>query len=139
MRTFIFPLVLLTAACQQDQTEAGQKAQATSGTTEVFASGPGDRLCLKPGDGQVGIITYAAAGGSNCSVRGRIAEPGLIRPNGDEACEITYARTGNTIALKEVGKSCAFYCGPGASLAGKTFARMDNGGGAVDLAGDPLC
>ena len=34
--------------------------------------------------------------------------------------------------------ACSYYCGPGASMAGKSFNRR-HGRDAVDLAGDPLC
>ena len=104
----------------------------------VFEGQGRNRLCLAAEGERAGIITYAAGGDSNCSVRGRLSG-GAIAPDGDELCRIPVVRSDGKISLGEAGPECAYYCAPSASLAGKTFVRMENGSGAVDLAGDPLC
>lgn len=128
--------LLLLAGCG----EAGEvaPAQGASAQTLVFAGAGRDRLCLAP-DGASGFVSFAASGDSNCAVRGRLAEGGPLRPNGDERCAIPLTRDGDRVTLGGAGPECAYYCGPGASFAGKTFVRMDNPSPATDLAGDPLC
>ena len=135
MRRYL-PLVMMLAACSQE--EAGPSL--TSGT---FAGEGRDRLCIagEAGNYRAGLIAYAE-GDINCSASGRIDTQGgqlALVPRGETACRIPLSIGGNTVRIGEVPASCAYYCGPGASLNGKTFNRADMGATAVDLAGDPLC
>ncbi|GAA4018451.1 hypothetical protein GCM10022280_17450 [Sphingomonas swuensis] len=127
------------AACRQEEAAPAAETVPDAAAAEVYASGPRDRLCLKPGEQRAGIITFAKTGDSNCSVRGSITNPQAIRPDGDTTCAILYNRDGDTLTLLTGDNSCAYYCGPGASLEGKTFVRMDNPMPVTDIAGDPLC
>lgn len=135
-------LPLLLAACGGEAPEpenGGAAAAPPTEATEIYASGPRDRLCLKPSERRVGVITYAASGDSNCALRGTMAEPFEIRPDGDERCTLSYSRNSGVITLSQVGAACGYYCGPGASLEGKIFAKVVKPDKANDLAGDPLC
>jgi hypothetical protein len=87
------------------------------------------------------VITYAASGDSNCTVRGSFSagSDSRIKPNGDERCAIDVAVDGDRVTLNGGGEACAYYCGPGASPEAKTFVRMDNPDEVKDFAGDPLC
>lgn len=83
------------------------------------------------------MISYGE-GDSNCLMRGRI-EGGALIPNGDQSCRIPLTLEGGKITIGTPPASCAYYCGPGASLAGKTFTRMAKPEPLTDIAGDPLC
>jgi hypothetical protein len=99
-----------------------------------------DRLCLR--DDRAGLIVYAAEGNSNCTVRGAIANEGRsfrIQPDGEGSCTIDVQRDGSALILGEQTPSCAYYCGPRASFAGKRLEPLNGAEAAVDLAGDPLC
>ena len=139
MRLLVVLLLLVTAACRQEETSAETPASPEMSAVEVYASGPRDRLCLKPGEQRVGVITYAASGDGNCALRGTVTGTNLIKPDGDGSCAILFERNGDRIVLKGGGYSCRYYCGPGASLEGKSFSKVDGEAAATDLAGDPLC
>ena len=134
---FLVPLLLL-AACGRDDAEAVPPTEEGS-RIAVYAAQGRDRLCLSaaPG-GQAGIITFAATGDNNCSLRGSWTAA-AIRPAGDSACAIPIDRQGDTVTFGTPGPACAYYCGPGASLEGKTFVRMDRPAPVADIGGDPLC
>ena len=127
-----FPL----AACSQ---EAAQPSLATG----TFAGEGRDRLCIagEPGAYRAGLIAYGA-GDANCSAAGRLDQVGggwVLVPKGEGDCRIPIEIDGNTVRLGQAPAACSYYCGPGASLAGKTFNRSDMGAKVVDFAGDPLC
>ena len=129
-------LALLLAACSNETSEP-------SLTTGTFSGAGRDRLCIagQPGNYRGGLIAFGS-GDINCSASGLIEGQGnqlVLIPKGESACRITLAMEGNTVRLSDVPAACSYYCGPGASLAGKTFHRSDMGAKAVDLAGDPLC
>ena len=141
MRALILPLLLL-AAC--DRTEP--RSSTAEGTTPasfpsvLYWRGEGcDRLCQRPNEKRVGLITYAANGNANCSMRGSLSQTGFLTPDGDERCMVRLQSRGDTIKLTEVGAACAYYCGPGASLENKAFRRMAGPEPANDFGGDPLC
>lgn len=130
------PVALLLAACSQQPAEP-------SLTTGTFAGAARDRLCItgEPGSYRGGLIAYGA-GDANCSASGRIeAVNGQIAlvPRGEGACRIPLTLDGNVVRIGEVPPACSYYCGPDATMAGKTYNRADMGATAVDLAGDPLC
>ena len=132
----------LLAACSP----AGEAPQATA-TASIAAGthlGTGrDALCVA-GEGAAmrgGFIAFGA-GDSNCSASGRIDAAGgalALIPAGDAECRIPLKVEGGRILLGQAGASCAYYCGPGASLAGKSFAAAASNKPATDFGGSPLC
>lgn len=132
-------LAAALAGCRASELPSENQVAVSASEILVFAGQGRDRLCLKQGEERAGFITYAATGDANCSVRGTTGEAGSIRPDGDTACTIPFTRDGDRITLRDGGPACAYYCGPGASLAGKTFARMDKMETVTDFVGDPLC
>ena len=141
MRSLLLLSLPLLAACQQ---EAGQQAEqvAERPPQVVTYAGEGrDRLCLNESAGRIGFITYGE-GDVNCSVRAaltRSADQLAIAPDGDQSCRIAATLGDDRLALGELGQSCAYYCGPGASFAGKSFGQLPDAVPVTDLAGDPLC
>ena len=132
-----FSLVLLSLA--------GCSAGAPSGPDPgTFAGAGKDRLCIA-GEGDAlrgGVIAYADDGAANCSVTGKLErDPNgwTLTPSGEGACQFRLGIAGDTIGITSVPASCSYYCGPGASLAGKRFTRDPKATPAVDVAGDPLC
>ena len=132
----IFLLAPLLAACSQ---EAAQPSLATG----TFAGEGRDRLCIagEPGAYRAGLIAYGAAD-ANCSAAGRLESAGtgwVLVPRGEGDCRIPLEIDGNSVRITEMPATCSYYCGPGASLAGKAYNRADMGAKATDFAGDPLC
>jgi len=127
------PFVFLLSACSPQAPEEPAKRS-------LFAGEGRDRLC-RAGD-RVGFITYGE-GDANCSVRGRVDRAGkqilAIMPDGDGDCRVELREEGRTLRLGKVAAACAYYCGPGASFEGRTFAESASASPAVDFAGDPLC
>ena len=131
----LFPLLL--AACSQQPAEPSLQ-------TGMFAGAGRDRLCIagEAGGYRAGLIAYAAAGDANCSAGGRLERAAggwALVPRGEGECRIPLAIDGNIVRVGQVPAACSYYCGPGAALEGKSYARADMGAKAVDLAGDPLC
>lgn len=130
------PVLLLLAACSQ-------QPAATMLEPGTFA-GPGrDRLCIAgtAGDYRAGLIAFGS-GDSNCSASGRLdveAGRAVLVPRGEGPCRIGLLIDGDEIRVEPPGEACSYYCGPGASLEGKSFTRAPADGGATDLAGDRLC
>jgi len=133
----ILPCFILLAACSQG------REPASSIATGTFAGEGRDRLCIagKPGNYRAGIIAYAA-GDVNCSANGRVeivnGQVDLV-PRGEGDCRIPLTIEGSRVRIGELPAACSYYCGPGASMAGKSFGRTNAGDQAADLAGDPLC
>ncbi|MCA1652694.1 MAG: hypothetical protein ABR588_04485 [Sphingomicrobium sp.] len=91
---------------------------------------------------RAGIITYAADDQANCSMAGRLEQSSdgfALVPNGDSACRVGLAIEGDSVRTTSVPATCAYYCGKGATLSGKTFKRDQKASPATDLAGDRLC
>ena len=144
MMRFIFPAAFLLAACS-DQAPAPSIAG-------MFAGEGRNALCIAGSASQqrAGFITYGQ-GGNNCSARGRVEADGegwALVPSGEGEgeCRIPLSVDGDSISLGSGDSSCAYYCGPGATFAGKSFRRVDPADGVaaarnpmVDFAGDPLC
>lgn len=132
----ILILAPLLVACSQ---EAAQPSLATG----TFAGEGRDRLCIagEPGTYRAGLIAYGQ-GDTNCSAAGRLEQAGAswaLVPKGEGDCRIPLEVDGNTVRIGPPPAACSYYCGPGASLAGKSYNRSDMGSKAADLAGDPLC
>lgn len=146
MRLILAPLALTLVACGTAAEEpAGQPVEENASAAAAGPStftGPGrDRLCLDERSGRAGFITYGSDN-RNCSVIGAVQRNGsqlTITPEGDQTCRIEATLTGGEMRLGQVAESCAYYCAPGASFAGKSFRRSDGGERVTDLAGDPLC
>ena len=134
------PLLLLPtllAACSQ------QPEPAPSVATGTFAGEGRDRLCIAgdPGSYRGGVIVFGA-GDANCSASGKIeAQAGkfFLVPRGEGECRIPLTVEGNVVRVGDLPPACSYYCGPAATLSGKSFNRADMGSKAVDLGGDPLC
>ena len=135
MRSILI-LAPLLSACSQ---EAAQPSLATG----TFAGEGRDRLCIagKPGAYRAGLIAYGE-GNANCSAAGRLKQSGakwVLVPRGEGDCRIPLEVDGNSARIGQPPAACSYYCGPGASLAGKSYNRADMGAKATDFAGDPLC
>ena len=63
----------------------------------------------------------------------------MLVPKGEGDCRIPLVIEGNSVSVGRLPAACSYYCGPDATMAGKTYNRADTGAHAVDLAGDPLC
>jgi hypothetical protein len=127
---------LLLAGCSR---EPAQPSIATG----TFAGQGRDRLCIAgdPGAYRAGLIAYGG-GDANCSAAGKLeASPAgwVLIPKGEGDCKIPLAIEGDAVRVGQVSAACTYYCGPGATLADKSFTRSDKDSKAVDLAGDPLC
>ena len=123
---------LLLAACTQEPTKPDLAAGTYSGEGR-------DRWCIS-GE-RAGVIAYGP-GDTNCSASGRLEGSGTglaLVPAGDGECRIPLSVDGNAIRIGNVAAACSYYCGPGATLAGKVFARDAASTPVTDLAGDPLC
>ncbi|HVF84142.1 MAG TPA: hypothetical protein VM913_08240 [Sphingomicrobium sp.] len=140
-------IVLLTGCGQQaasssSANEDGDGTQPAGSTGPVSYAGSGrDRLCLSEAEGRAGLVIYGE-GDANCGVRGtvqRSANRLTVTPEGDAACRIEAAISGDRLILGARNSACAYYCGPTANYAGKTFTRIADPEPAADLAGDPLC
>lgn len=132
----LLPITLLLAACSQQPAEP-------SLTTGTFAGEGRDRLCIagEPGNYRAGLIAYGE-GDVNCSATGRVEAQGegiALVPRGEGECRIPLAVDGDVVRIGQVPASCSYYCGPGATMAGKSYSRAEVGSQVADLAGDPLC
>ena len=130
-------LPMLLAACSQ-QPEPGPSV-----ATGTFAGEDRDRLCIAgdPGSYRGGVIVFGT-GDANCSASGKMeAQAGkfFLVPRGEGDCRIPLTVEGNVVRVGDLPPACSYYCGPGATLSGKSFNRADMGSKAVDLGGDPLC
>ena len=143
MRCILLAFVLIVTACAQEEPPPPQAAADLA--PGIFVGGERDALCIG-GSGEAqraGFVVYGA-GNANCAVSGRIeqarrrlgAGPGgrCRLPHSAHASQGDRSRSGRAPA------ACAYYCGPGASLAGKVVRPSGERARPVtDLAGDPLC
>jgi hypothetical protein len=132
----IFALAMLLAACSQQPAEPG----VSPGT---FAGEGRDRLCIagEAGALRAGLVAYGQSD-LNCSASGSLrqaSEGWVLVPRGEGDCRIPLVIEGNSVRIGQPPAACAYYCGPGATMAGKSFNREVDASPAVDLAGDPLC
>lgn len=151
-------MIPLLAGCGREEGEeaAGRQSRAPVQVAELTgfyqAGGKGEqsaRMCMiseSSGAASFGIVTETPNGGS-CGGAGEAVRDGKIlrlTMAGDEACAIEAQIDGSQVTLPTtLPAGCAYYCGPGATLAGATLAKTggtaDDAKRALDLAGDPLC
>ena len=129
-------MALLLAACSQ-------QAQNPSIPTGTYAGQGRDQLCIAGDAGgyRAGLIAYGQ-GDVNCSAAGKLETAGsdwILIPKGEGPCRIPIEIQGNVVRVGQPPAACAYYCGPGATMAGRHYNRSDLGAKAVDLGGDPLC
>lgn len=158
MKRAILLLIPLLAGCGRgdgDET-AGRDSREPVQTADLTglyeAGGEGGqraRMCMisdPSGAASFAIVTETPDGGS-CGGAGEAVRKGnMLRLTmaGDEQCVIDAQTGGTQVTLpRSLAEGCAYYCAPGASLAGAVFEKT---GGtakdamrATDLAGDPLC
>jgi hypothetical protein len=98
------------------------------------------------GAASFGIVTEAPNGGSCGGAGEAVREGNVLRlaMAGDEECAIEAQIEGTQVTLPaSLPEGCAYYCGPGATLAGiafeKTGGTVEDAMRTTDLAGDPLC
>ena len=141
MRALTILLCALLAACQQEAPEETERQVASPPAMATYVGQGRDRLCLDEQAGRVGLISYGS-GDANCSLRGTVTGSGdrlTIMPDGDQSCRLSATASADTISIGGTGPSCAYYCGPGATLSARTFRRSGEALPVTDLAGDPLC
>lgn len=158
MKRAILLLIPLLVGCgrgggdettERDTREPAQTADLT-GLYETRGEGEQrSRMCMtsdQSGAASFGIVIETPGGGSCGSAGEAVREANLLRLTmaGDEECVIEAQIVGTQVTLPpSVAEGCAYYCAPGATLAGAVFKKT---GGtakeamrAMDLAGDPLC
>jgi hypothetical protein len=135
MRPILLFALLLTA-CSRQPAEP-------SLSTGTFSGNGRDRQCIagEPGNYRAGLIAFSDDD-ANCTAAGRLERTDAgwsLVPKGEGDCRIPMVIEGNSLRIGQTPAACSYYCGPGASLAGKSYNRSDMGAKATDLAGDPLC
>jgi len=138
---FTYLLILLLAACSD---QASQQPADLSVDTGTYAGQGRDRLCLAKSaqTWTIGVVTYGG-GDFNCTFRGKVrtAEHGMLaEAAADPACKLVITPDGSTLRIEVPDKkACEYYCGPGATLADRSFKHDNAATPAVDFAGEPLC
>lgn len=156
MRQAALLLISVLAACGDgDVTGARDSRQPvqTGDLTGLYEAGGGGeqrgRMCMIPAPAGVtafAIVTETPDRGSCGGAGEAVREGSLLRlaMGGDEECVIEARIAGTQVTFPQrLPEGCAYYCAPGASLAGATFEKTggtaDDAMRAPDLAGDPLC
>lgn len=141
MRTAVTTLILLLAA-----TACSPPSDDIPVANGSYAGGESrDRLCFG-GTAEArtaGLIVYGKDN-NNCSASGKLAkaETGwVLVPKGEpvDGCRIPISFEGEKAIIGAPPPSCAYYCGPQSTMAGKNFGLAAQASPALDLAGDPLC
>jgi hypothetical protein len=130
--------IVFVAGCDRNPDNAGLGG--------VYPGSGRDALCLTGDQGEaklrISLIAYGQ-GDTNCSLDGSAAIDGdrfIVEPKGDAECRIVGRREAESFILPpQIPKACAYYCGPGASLANKHFTFRANAPVPKDFGGDPLC
>lgn len=158
MKWAILLLIPLLAGCGRsdgDETagrESREPVQTAVLTGLYEAAGKGEQraqMCMI--SDPTGVVSFGIAteepDGDSCGAAGEaVRQADLLRltMGGDEECVIEARIAGTQVTLPpSVPEGCAYYCGPGASLAGTVFEKTggtaEDAMRALDLAGDPLC
>lgn len=148
---------LLTGCARSDGDEragreSGEQVQTAQLTGLYEARGEGGksaRMCMisdPSGTASFAIVTETPGAGSCGGAGQAVREAGLLRLTmaGDEKCVIEALVEDRQVAFPpNLAEGCAYYCAPGATLAGadfeKTGGTAQDAMRATDLAGDPLC
>ena len=137
MRPLLLFAALLSGACSREQAAAPEVPKG------VFAGAGRNAVCISVEGSalRAGVIAYGE-GELNCSASGRLevanGAPALV-PSGESECRFPLAFAGETVTIAAMPAGCAYYCAPGATLAGRSFKRSPDAKRATDFAGDPLC
>lgn len=146
------PLLLLSllAACGGSDEDA---RTATADLTGLYVGqsedGQRDRLCMRTAPSGAVWFGIVAMGPDRaaCSGLGRVGREGdLLRlaMAGDAECALSATMKGTKLHFSaRVPESCAYYCSPTATLAGRSFEKTgdtaESALEAKDLVGNPLC
>jgi hypothetical protein len=112
----------------------------------IYAGQGRDGLCIVAPLGSeklgVGIVTYGV-GNNNCTLTGELRSADdkvTVYADHDDACHFELRQANGALILpQEIPAACSYYCGPGASLAGKRFEKREAASVPKDFGGDPLC
>jgi len=155
MTRMVAIVLLMLSGCDSAEDpaeiESAKEAVQTATLTGLYEGkgAPPSQLCILDrgmGNARFGLVVRDEQGRSCSGAGAAVREGGLLRLSmtGDEACEIEAAIVDGRVAFPAVlPPDCAYYCGPGAVMAGAGFNKV---GGAAedamrarDLVGDPLC
>jgi hypothetical protein len=155
-------LVLALAGCapgagnaSRDEQPAGAdsppRAPAQTRTLTGLYEAPGARpsqLCIveQGTRARFGLVTWQGER-SGCSGAGSAVRNGAalrLTMDGESACAIEARIAGGRVTFPAaLPRGCAYYCAPGAPIAGLAFTKTGGTGAdalrARDLVGDPLC
>ena len=124
MRIFLLPMVLILASCSSPKEEAAVLKPGT-----YFGKGRNAACVIGDKSPQrFAFIAFASAGDANCAAEGRIEVTGgaySFVPSGEGPCRIPVTVTGDKLAIGPAPAACSYYCGPGATLGGQSFAWRD--------------
>lgn len=107
------------------------------------------QMCMISDDSGVAAFAIATEtpGDGSCGGAGEAVRQGNVlrlTMTGDKKCAIEARIAGTQVTLPpDLSEECAYYCAPGATLAGAAFEKIggtaEDAMRATDLAGDPLC
>ena len=161
MRKSFLALAFL-AGCGSQGDQAGNRTEsaeseappisASASLTGLYEGGSAsqpDQLCMideGEGPARFGLMVWGSNDHSCLGAGEAVREGDRLRLTmaGDSACRIDARIEGSNIVLPaSVPEGCAYYCAPGATLAGRRFEKTggtaEDARRATDLAGDPLC
>lgn len=158
-RAILLLMIPLLAGCGRDdgdepagRNEPREPVQIADLTGLYEAGEPGGRsarMCMISGPTGAALfaIVTETPDGFGCGGAGEaVRQPGLLRltMGGDEDCVIDAPIAGAQVTLPPtLPEGCAYYCAPGATLAGTAFEKtggtVEDAMLALDPAGDPLC
>ena len=143
----MLPVLLCLAACAEEVVEDIEEVVFDNDTlTGLYRNETGDRLCLVEHEEDRGTLGFVTAGDppAACSGAGAALRDGQtlrISLTGDEECGFEAKLIDGRLTFPQsLPQSCAYYCSPTASFAGRSMTKAgDDASEARDLVGDPLC
>ena len=131
------PFLLLAGCGRGDDAPAERESLVEPG---MFAAAQGrGGVCVEPDNA---AFLLADEGPASCMAQGQIVTEGeglSFVPRGDAQCAIPLTLEGDTLTFGDGGEACAFYCGGGLELAGRSARRTDSLEPLTDIAGEALC
>ena len=121
MRISLLAALLLTACAPRATTPPGPPPGTYHGAGK-------DRLIVA-GTAEsptADLLVFAPDGAANCSMAGTVARAGgewQLTPPGEGDCHVALTIDGKVARITNVPAACSYYCGPGAGLERKSFAR----------------